>query len=100
MAEQVTTVGSRETAMVLVRQNAIIRLASMACAFVFWCVAALLWLVLFLHDFLPYKSLVPFVQAVSLIGLSPLAAAVLTWKAFEFALSSYIERFSRKHLQQ
>ena len=100
MAEQITNVSSLEIGILLVRSHAIIRLVSIASAFVFWCLVSLLCLLLYLHDLFPYKLLLPYAQAVSLIGLSPIAAAALTWKIFEFVFSAYIEAYSRKHLEK
>lgn len=100
MVEQVTNTSSGEISILLLRSNAILRLVSITSAFVFWFLVSLLCFVLYLHNLFPYTLLLPYAQAVSLIGLSPIAAAALTWKFFEFCFSSYVIAYSKKHWQK
>ena len=100
MSDKVTNVSSLEIGYLLTSHCGMIRLISIVSSFVLWFLVSLLCLVLYLHNLLPYNVLLSYAQAVSLIGLSPIAAAALTWRFFEMAISKYLELYTKKHLQK
>ena len=100
MSDIVTEVSSVEIGYLMTHACGMIRLISIAFAFVLWCLVSLLCLVLYLHNLFPYKLLLPYSQALALIGFSPLAAAALTWRFFEMAFSKYLELYTKKHFQR
>ena len=97
---KVTEVSSVEIGYLMTHACGMIRVVSIVSAFVFWSLISLLCLVLYLHNLFPYKLLLPYGQALALIGVSPLAAAVLTWKFFEMGYSKYLELYVKEHFQK
>lgn len=80
------------------KSDGLIRLISIALSVVFWLICSLAVLVLYLHDPNVLQPLDKPFQVASVLGLSPLALGVLTWRLFERLCCLFLDRYTKKHV--
>ena len=90
---------SAESAIAHVKIDGLVQLMALASSVVLWCLVALLLAVLYMHNIVGIPQLSQFFQALTLIGLAPIAAAGLAYRLFLWLYATYLTSYARKHFQ-
>jgi len=103
MPDKTLKVSDFEKALILTQQHAIIRILAFTFTYLFWLSLTLAALFLKLFgvvetDF--FQNIPQWLQFLSLIGVTPIFLAILTWKIFDRLCSSYIKSYRDKHIKQ
>jgi hypothetical protein len=93
-----TVLPSPATAVLYAKQMAVMRVISVAVAFMFWCFASLLMAMLYLHGLISIPGFSQSLQLGSLLGLTPLAVAFAVWRSVEWGICFYVADYARKHV--
>lgn len=88
-----------EAAAAHVKIDGLLRLVATITAFLFWYAVAIVLVLLGAFGFLPYSSLLSPFQALSAVGLAPIAVALASRRAFEWAFSKYLTGYAKKYFQ-
>jgi len=95
-------VSSPEIALILTQQHAIIRILAFTFTYLFWLSLTLAALFLKLFGVIEmdfFQNIPQWLQFLSLIGITPLFLAILTWKIFDRLCSAYIKSYRDKHMR-
>ncbi|MCA3041248.1 MAG: hypothetical protein ING37_11675 [Rhodocyclaceae bacterium] len=94
--DKVRTVNSKETAVLLLKCDALMRLIALLATFVIWYSIALAALIAYLFQPGPLQQVI---QALLTAGFAPLAAVALTWRFVELALVHWWNAFVRERVE-
>lgn len=88
-----------EAATAHVKIDGLIRVMAISMTAVFWAGVALLGLGLYLINLEEAERIARLGQAAISAGLAPIPAILGTWRAVEWAISSFLNAYARHHLK-
>ena len=86
-----------ESAIAHVKIDGLVQLAAIISAVCLWGMAALLLSALHMHDIVRIPQLSQALQALTLIGLAPVAVAGASYRLFRWAFATYLTIYARNH---
>ncbi len=93
------TLPSPELAIIYARCDGLIRLVAIVTTATFWLAASVILLALYLHSDSLQELIGTPLQAVSALGLSPIALCILTWRIAERGCGLFLDHYMRSHLR-
>jgi hypothetical protein len=93
------TFSTPESAIAHVKIDGMVQLLAIISAVTLWCLAALVLAILYIYKIVGIPQLSQFFQALTLVGLAPIAAAGLSYRLFLWLYATFLTSYARKHFQ-